>query len=52
MTISNMYQNYNKLLPDDVHIIFDIPKHERFESTIETATGMDKLVEIINQRKR
>ena len=35
MTISNMYQEYNKVLPDDVHIIFDIPEHERLSQPLK-----------------
>ena len=35
MTISNMYQEYNKFIPDDVHIIFDIPEHERLSQPLK-----------------
>ena len=35
MTISNMYLEYNKVLPNDVHLIFDIPKHERLNQPLK-----------------
>ena len=34
MTISNMYQNYNKVFPKDVHTIFDIKEHERLSQPL------------------
>ena len=35
MKISNMYQDYNKVLPDDVYIIFNIPEHERLSRILK-----------------
>ena len=35
MTISNMYLEYNKVLPNDVHFIFDILEHEQLNQPLK-----------------
>ena len=35
MIISNIYQEYNKILTDDVHIIFDIPEHKPLSQSLK-----------------
>ena len=35
MTISNMYLEYNKVLPNDVHLIFDVPEYERLNQPLK-----------------